>query len=71
MIHRFALTTYIVRTGSDSIHTSQEVIDTVDNIPSVDQCWLQCISVLRSFADGSLRMGDEVIIISSFHLIDC
>ena len=60
IILRFALTTYIVRMASDSIHTPQEVIDTVDNIPSVDQCWLQCISVLRSFADGSLWMGEEV-----------
>ena len=58
---RFALTTYIVRMASDSVHSPQEVIDTVDNIPSVDQCWLQCISVLRSFADGSLWMGEEVI----------
>ena len=37
-----------------------DVVETVDNIPSLDQCWLQCIAVLRSFADGSLQKDEEV-----------
>ena len=39
---------------------SLDVVETVDNIPSLDQCWLQCIAVLRSFADGSLQKDEEV-----------
>lgn len=29
-------------------------------MPSLDQCWLQSINMLRSFADGSIAMGPEL-----------
>ena len=34
--------------------------DSVDNIPSLDQCWLQCIAVLSSFANNSFHINDQV-----------
>lgn len=34
--------------------------DSVENIPSLDQCWLQCISVLSSFANNSFHMNSQV-----------
>ena len=34
--------------------------DSVENIPSLDQCWLQCIAVLSSFANNSFHMNSQV-----------
>lgn len=56
----FALTGYIVKSSAMESPQSLDVVETVDNIPSLDQCWLQCIAVLRSFADGSLQKDEEV-----------
>lgn len=57
----FAMTTYIVNTDNlDALSPSQDIVETVDNIPTLDQCWLQCLSVLCSFADSSFYLGDDV-----------
>lgn len=41
--------------------------DSVDNIPSLDQCWLQCIAVLSSFANNSFHINDQVPLSFSPH----
>ena len=41
--------------------------DSVDNIPSLDQCWLQCIAVLSSFANNSFHINDQVPLFFSPH----
>ena len=56
---RFALTMYCSKLTNQTNQT-MESLSSVENVPSPDQCWLQCIGVLKSFADGSIRMGNEV-----------
>lgn len=57
LLSSYALTTYLV-TAPDP--PSQTELNGIENIPSLDQCWLQCITVLRSFADGSIPAGPEL-----------
>ena len=50
---------YLIKSSTD-----QDVVidssDSVDNIPSLDQCWLQCITVLSTFANNSFHMSNQV-----------
>ena len=45
---------------TNQTNQTMESLSSVENVPSPDQCWLQCIGVLKSFADGSIHMGSEV-----------
>ena len=58
---------YLIKSSTD-----QDVVidssDSVDNIPSLDQCWLQCITVLSTFANNSFHMSNQVCLLLLLHL---
>ena len=58
---------YLIKSSTD-----QDVVidssDSVDNIPSLDQCWLQCITVLSTFANNSFHMSNQVCLRLLLHL---
>ena len=58
---------YLIKSSTD-----QDVVidssDSVDNIPSLDQCWLQCITVLSTFANNSFHMSNQVCLCLLLHL---
>lgn len=57
---------YLIKSSTD-----QDVVidssDSVDNIPSLDQCWLQCITVLSTFANNSFHMSNQVCLCLLLH----
>ena len=53
----YALTTYLATAPEPPSHAE---LTGIENVPSLDQCWLQSINMLRSFADGSIAMGPEL-----------
>ena len=57
---------YLIKSSTD-----QDVVidssDSVDNIPSLDQCWLQCITVLSTFANNSFHMSNPVCLCLLLH----
>ena len=57
LTHSYALTTYLATAPEPPSHAE---LTGIENVPSLDQCWLQSINMLRSFADGSIAMGPEL-----------
>ena len=57
---------YLIKSSTD-----QDVVidssDSVDNIPSLDQCWLQCITVLSTFANTAFHKSHQVCLCLLLH----
>ena len=58
---------YLIKSSTDQ-DAVIDSSDSVDNIPSLDQCWLQCITVLSTFANNSFHMSNQVCLLLLLHL---